>query len=650
MKKKVFKWLAGLSLLLLLGVAGFLLLATRGADMALTGTRLLPTKSLASEVPGNPERNAYFGDLHVHTGYSMDANIFGNTLTPRQAYRFAQGEEMEISGSGIRQRIGTPLDFAAVTDHAQGTGVVSLCHTPGSGVYWSLDCIGVRYRLLLMFPRVVKANTQQAGQQARYLPGPCGVDGARCLQAAGDVWRDTQNAANEYYRPGKFTTLIGFEYSPSLQLGGMLHRNVIFRDASVPEVTFSAADGFTEDLLRWVDTRCTGPCKALVIPHNPNFSWGLMFGGANSDASGATAQGIALRAKYDRLVEVFQTKGSSECARGVGNSDEECGFENLFPACTPEQAAVDPGTGQHAARCVTANDMVRNLLRQGLLQESKSGINPYKMGFVASTDNHNGLAGDTGQRHYNGNIAPNDSSPELRLGVKETLAAKASGIPLLRTNPGGLTGVWAERNTRESLFDGLHRRETWGTSGTRVKVRFFAGFDLQPDLQRQSDWLSTAYRLGVPMGADLPPSKSAKPPRFAVWAQRDANSAPLQRIQVVKGWIEGDSSKEQVFDVACSDGLAPDARSHRCADNGAKVDLSDCSISRDKGAAELATVWTDPDFKPGASAFYYVRVLENPVCRYSQFDALRLGVAHPQGVAPTIQERAWTSPIWYRPE
>ena len=152
------------------------------------------------------------------------------------------------------------------------------------------------------------------------------------------------------------------------------------------------------------------------------------------------------------------------------------------------------------------------------------------------------------------------------------------------------------------------------------------------------------------MGADLPPSKSAKPPRFAVWAQRDANSAPLQRIQIVKGCIEGDSSKEQVFDVACSDGLAPDARSHRCADNGAKVDLSDCSISRDKGAAELATVWTDPDFKPGASAFYYVRVLENPVCRYSQFDALRLGVAHPQGVAPTIQERAWTSPIWYRPE
>jgi hypothetical protein len=647
MMKKLLKWLAALLVLLLLGAAGFLLLAKRGANMSLAGTQLTPATVGALAVQGNPERDAYFGDLHLHTGYSMDANIFGNTVTPRQAYQFAKGEALEISGTGIQQRIRSPLDFAAVTDHAQGMGMVSLCHTPGSGAYWTLDCIGLRYKLLAMFPRIVKVNTQEESRHAQYLPGPCGGDGLTCVAAAGDVWRDTRNAANEHNQPGKFTTLIGFEYSPSLQLGGMFHRNVIFRDASVPDTVFSAADGFTEDLLRWVDTRCTGPCKALVIPHNPNFAWGMMFGDTQSDAKASSPESRALRVKYDRLVEVFQAKGSSECTRGVGNTDEECGFENIFPACKDGEDAINLKTGQHQPRCIGSNDMVRNILRKGLLEEKKLGSNPYKLGFVASTDNHNGLTGDTSERGYNGHAAPNDATPELRLGQKETLVSKAVGYSLNKLNPGGLTGVWAEQNTREFIWDALYRRESWGTSGTRIRLRFFGGFDMPANLHRQTDMVKTAYKLGVSMGGDLNAAPSGGVPSFVVWAQRDANSAPLQRLQIVKGWVDGDTTYERVFDVACSDGLRPDGKTHRCPDNGAKVNLNDCSISQDKGAAELATSWSDPDFKPSASAFYYVRVLENPVCRYSQYDAIKLGVTHPGSSPATIQERAWSSPIWY---
>jgi len=647
MLKKLFKWLAALLLLVLLGAGGFLLFAQHDPDMVLSATKVAVPEAPLQGTAASSERNAYFGELHLHTAYSLDANVFGTNVDPRAAYRFAQGAPIEIDHTGIRQRIVTPLDFAAVTDHAEGIGLMSQCYTPHSGSYWSLDCIGIRYKVLLIFPRLFKANVQDGANRAIYLPGPCGKDGRKCINAAGGVWEDIQNAANEQYQPGKFTTFIGFEYSPTLLNGGMLHRNVIFRGAKVPETVFGASDGFVEDLMRWLDARCTGSCKALSIPHNSNFSWGLMFGNTNADATPVTRENLALRAKYERLVEIFQAKGSSECVRGVGSSDEECGFENIFPACKPGEEAINARTGQHTARCVAPGDTVRQVLAKGLLDEKKWGFNPYKLGFVAATDNHNGLAGDTSERGYNGHAAPNDSTPEMRLGTKDTIVSKTLGFSMTGLNPGGLTGVWAEQNTRESIWDGLYRRESWGTSGTRVRVRFFGGFDLPANLHQQTDMVKTAYDKGVPMGGDLSAAPAGKAPSFLVWALRDANSAPLQRLQIVKGWVEGASTKEQVFDVACSDGLTPDAKTHRCPDNGAKVNLSDCSISQDKGAAELSTTWTDPDFNPAASAFYYVRVLENPVCRYSQFDAIKLGVTHPAGFPATIQERAWSSPIWY---
>ena len=297
----------------------------------------LAPQPAADRPAGNPQKNAYFGETHLHTSYSMDANLFGTKNDPRMAYRFAKGEEVSLPESGLTQRLVAPLDFAAVTDHAEGLGMYSQCATPGSGSYWSIDCIGMRHQVLLLFPRLFKVNIQSGATPAHYPPSGCGDDGQLCIRAAKDVWQDTINAANEAYQPGKFTSFIGFEYSPTLVDGGMLHRNVIFRSDAVPDSVFAAGDGFVEDLLRWLDTRCTGACQALSIPHNPNFSWGLMFGQSNADATPLTREKLALRARYEKLVEIFQAKGSSECARGMGNNDEQCGFENLglAPAAWP---------------------------------------------------------------------------------------------------------------------------------------------------------------------------------------------------------------------------------------------------------------------------------------------------------------------------
>lgn len=646
--KKFLKIFAALLVILVLSVVGFLLFAEHDPDMVVNASKRIEGEFDESAIQSNPNRNAYFGELHLHTTTSLDSNIFGNKMGAREAYRFAKGEEMPIGRTGQTQKITEPLDFAAVTDHAEGLGLMSQCYTKDSGAYWTLDCIGLRYKILPLFPRMVASLKQDGTTLSAYNPVACGFMGKKCKHAAVGVWEDMQSAANEHYQPGKFSTFMGFEYSPTLQNTGMMHRNIIYRGADVPHNVFSASDGFVEDLMRWLDQECTGNCKALSIPHNPNFSWGLMFGDYNSDSRPLRQEDLLLRAKYERLVEVFQAKGSSECASGLMNNDEECAFENIFPVCTPEQEKLNPLNKQHAGRCVSANDMVRTTLRKGLQDEKKWGFNPYQLGLIASTDNHNGLSGDSSEKGYKGHGAPSDSTPEKRLGVESSIVSKTLGFPMAAINPGGLAGVWAERNTRGSIWDALHRRETWGTSGTRVKVRFFGGYDLPADLHTRKDMVPTAYKIAVPMGETLKPSATGQSPSFAVWAVRDIHSAPLQKIQIVKAWVEGDTTQEQVFDVACSDGIEPDPVSHRCADNGAKVNLKDCSISEDKGAAELANTWKDPTFKPEQSAFYYVRVLENPVCRFSQRDAIEKNLPHPAGFAQTIRERAWTSPIWYK--
>ncbi len=650
MLKKILRWGAVVLSVLAMLLAVLWVVAEYRARIRIEAARQPGQPAAAVPRPDpNPLRNAYFGETHLHTSLSLDAGVMGTENTPRMAYRFAKGEEVELGQSGLRQRLVAPLDFAAVTDHAEGMGSYAQCSRTDSGSYWSLNCMGMRYQLLLIYPRLFAMVRQVGKQTGKYDESMCGPRGTGCMAAARSVWEDVQAAANEAYQPGKFTSFIGFEYSPSLDAGGMLHRNVIFRSPVVPDRAFNAFDGFAEDMLRWLDASCTGECQALSIPHNPNWSWGLMFGDTNSDTTPADRANLALRAKLETLVEVFQAKGSSECAAGLGSNDEQCGFENMWPACQPGEQQIDPASGLHARRCVAANDMVRTVLRKGLLEEQKLGFNPYKFGFVAGTDNHNGTPGDTSENTYQGHAGSVDNDPRVRLGLESNVVSRALKASPHLLNPGGLTGVWAEENTREAIFDGMKRKETFGTSGTRLRVRLFGGFDFAAALHRQPDMVQQAYRRGVPMGGDLKRAAPGQALSLLMWAMRDPNSAPLQRIQVVKGWVANGQTYEKVYDVACSDGVKADPASARCRDNGATVKLADCTISQDKGAAELATTWRDPDFHAGQAAFYYVRVLENPVCRYTQHDANRLGIAVPAGVAATIQERAWTSPIWYTP-
>ena len=591
--------------------------------------------------------------MHIHTAYSFDSYIFGNPLGPDDAYRFAQGEPVTLYGGETKQ-LKHPLDFVAITDHAEFLGELNLCTTPGSASYDAEICKQMRQYNVASFAALARSVT--ARDRMKQI---CGPQGERCAAAVGNLWSQVRANANRNYKPGTFTTLIGYEFSANTptaeftdpdaktrsDVPGMLHRNVIFRSDTVPARPFSAYEGSGEDLHKWLEARCTGDCDVLTIPHNSNYSWGRFFwSGKNSDGSAWTQDILERRARIEPLVEIFQIKGSSECMAGMGLTDEECGFENAVPACP---------AGQEDA-CASANSFVRTALVKGLQVERTLGVNPFKYGFVAATDTHNGTPGATEESDYKGHLGQLDYTAGRRMGYSEDVGpdgkrAKSGKFPYLMFNPGGLTGVWAQRNTRGAIFDALKSRETYGTSGTRIRVRFFGSFDYPADLHRKPDLLRVAYAKGVPMGGDLSGTKTGRAPRFVVWATRDPDSAPLQKIQIIKGWVEQGVNKSRTFDVVCSDGIKPDARTGLCADNGARVDLATCTYARDKGAAELATTWTDPAFDPKTRAVYYVRVLEDPSCRYSTWDAMRLGVTPDKNWSPTVKERAWTSPIWYTP-
>jgi len=602
-------------------------------------------------VPANPAKNAYFGELHLHTAYSLDSYIFGNPNSPDAAYKFAQGEPVTLYGGETKQ-LRHPLDFVAITDHAEFLGELALCTNPGSAVYNGPACKGIRAFDMMQFGKIAASVTAKKRRD-----DICGADGKACIDAIKDTWTKVQANAARYYKPGTFTTLIGYEYSanipgtvigtsgkdnPRANVPGMLHRNVIFRTDHVPDTVFSAYEGSGEALMKWLEEKCTGACRALTIPHNSNYSWGRFFWeGKNSDGSPWTRDILDRRARIEPLVEIFQIKGSSECMAGIGLTDEECGFENSVPPCPPGETD----------QCGGENSFVRDAIVRGLAVDEKLGVNPFKYGFVGATDNHDGTPGATEENDFKGHLGQQDNTPEKRLGVKPGVAVDdghgESGAAYMRFSTGGLTGVWAEKNTREAIWDALSRRETYGTSGTRIRVRFFGSFDYPADLHKNADLVKTAYARGVPMGGDL--KGKGKAPRFVVWATRDPDSAPLQKIQIVKGWVENGKNMAKIYDVACSDGISADPKTGACADNGASVDIATCQVAPGKGAPELSATWTDPAFDPKMRAVYYVRVLEDPVCRWSTYDAHRLHVDPPKAVPATIKERAWTSPIWYTP-
>jgi hypothetical protein len=614
--------------------------AASGTLRASVNNQPVPGKPRPS---ANPLRNAYFGDLHVHTSWSLDAYSFGNRNDPRAAYRFGLGEPITIPG-GIKTQLRAPLDFMAVTDHDMWLGEISLCTDPQEPSYNTSTCQDLRSsdRKLggsAMWRLSAGSFSNPAVRSAEVCGSAVPDEKSKCFKRAQSVWQKIQGNADEFYQPGKFTTFAGFEWTAGFKRVGMLHRNVIFRGGKLPDTIYSAVDfnNSPERLWKWLEQACTGDCQVLSIPHNTNFGWGRDFDTKNSDGSPFTTEGLERRAKTEPLVEIFQSKGNSECSPGLGTNDEQCNFEQVFKPCLPGEDAF----------CAVGRDYVRNALKTGLLLEQQYGVNPFKYGFIGSTDNHSSTPGATDESNWNGSSGGGDNNAKARL---QPRISKEFPVKAAAFNPGGLAGVWAEENTRESIFDALKRRESFATSGTRIRVRFFAGWNYPADLDKSHDLLDQAYKDGVPMGADLPHKPSdAQSPRLVVWATKDPNSASLQKIQIVKGWAEGGQTFEQVYDVVCSDGLRPDESTHRCPDNGASVNLNDCSYPAEKGAVELSGTWSDPDFKASDRAFYYARVFENPTCRWSTHDAIAAKMKLPDDVPATIQERAWSSPIWYTP-
>jgi hypothetical protein len=604
----------------------------------------------------NRMRNVYFGDLHVHTTLSFDAHSFDVRTTQPQAYRFARGEAVMLPpldehGQGTQPlRLDRPLDFAAITDHSEFLGEVELCITPGSPTYDSPSC--QTYRAGGNVASTIFGFQTALSPPAR-LPDICGTDGRQCLTEAAGVWgRIQQAAADAYDRTAAcgFTSFVAYEYTGTKAVS-TLHRNVIFRNDHVPFPTSVFEQPTAQGLWTELRTTCaTGDadCDVLAIPHNSNESNGKMFLIEYPGASGVDDQRTQaeLRGAMEPLVEIYQHKGDSECSNGLagimGAPDEQCEFEKRrrppFDDCGDGTGAF----GTITLGCVSRRDFVRGALLEGLKEDQRLGTNPLRLGIVASTDTHNGTPGAVTEDSFLGHRGTDDGTPAARLGEGQFYLGG------YRFSPGGLAAVWAEENSRPALFDALRRREVYGTSGPRITVRFFGGWSLGSGLCGDPNLVETAYLQGVPMGGFLAVAPSgAGAPSFLVSALRDPGTGarpgtPLQRIQIVKGWLADGEPHQQVYDGAGD------------ANDGATVNDTTC-LQSGPGFDSLCTVWTDPDFDPSARAFYYVRVLENPSCRWSTFacNALPPDQRPPSCTDPsvprTIQERAWTSPIWYRP-
>jgi hypothetical protein len=471
---------------------------------------------------------------------------------------------------------------------------------------------------------------------AKILPG---VDAKPITKSA---WQKEIDAANSNYSPGKFTTFIAYEWS-STPDGANLHRNVFFKGDRAPAPFSSTDSNKPEDLWRYLEHNRSNGIEAIAIAHNGNASNGLMYDWKDSDGRPIDATYAQRRALNEPLTEISQGKGQSETHPQLSPNDEFAGFEVFDHLLVSAQRSAVHGS------------YVRDAYGRGLLIQQLVGTNPYKFGVVGASDYHNGLSTST-QDSYAGTIGGLDPVKVLAEAdaVKKKIAASglSKGIgDLLDTSPGNLTGVWAEQNTRESIFDALRRKETFATSGTKIKVRFFGSWDYPDNLPKTEDWVKTAYARGVPMGGDLPVSKALKKsPRFAIWAVKDPNAANLDRAQVIKVWPEDGGYREKIFDVALSGERKVNPKTGKAPAVGTTVDLQTATYTNNIGASQLATVWKDPEFNPRAPAVYYLRVLEIPTPRWSTIVAVKRGQHPPEGVAATIQERAWASPIWYTPQ
>ena len=619
----------------------------------------------------------------MHTKYSFDAYVFGVTASPDDAYRYAKGEAI-MHPLGYEMKLREPLDFYSVTDHGFYMGMIQAFADTSSDIS-KLDFAKPFHNL----NREDNLTVESAGERSNIFSSILGAAIiqpypdwhpkiikawlSRNVQAAlksfdydihKSAWADVARSANEHNDPGNFTTFIGYEFTTSTNIeGGNLHRNVIFESSKASIRPWTRIDSLNpEDLWTWQDLLRDKGIDTISMPHNSNGSNGQMFEMESFKGDAIDILYSEKRMRNEPIVEVTQVKGTSETHPLLSPDDDWADFEIMDVRVGSRPPTYSKPSGGY----------VREAYLNGLTLEFTKQGNPYKFGLIGSSDTHTG-AGAFDESDYWSKVGLLDGDPENRGSVplteenvdrlKEYMAAFNQPISTIKLDQGeyantgftqwgasGLAVAWAEENTRESIFQAFKRKETFATTGSRIAVRFFGGYDLSSIDLNSDSLVSQAYQKGVTMGGDLL-NDNNKTPEFIVWAQRDKNGAPLQRIQIIKGWMDSNSGRpsEYVYDVACSDGLSVDPLTNRCPDNGARVNISDCSISKNVGSTELKTIWKDPDFNPLDKSFYYVRVLENPTCRWSTWDAIKRGFKPREDLHETIQERAWSSPIWYSP-
>jgi hypothetical protein len=585
-----------------------------------------------STTPAAPPRVLLFGDLHIHTSLSADAFSTGVRALPDDAYRYAKGEEIQ-HGAGYPTRLKRALDFAAVTDHAEYLGSMreflnpqsELSKLPLATLFASSDPADAFKALM-----AIAADASEDGKLEKMLDLP---------EVGSAAWKQVIDAAERHNEPGRFSTLIGYEWTSTPDETN-LHRNVIFRTSAVPPLPFSRLDSEKpEDLWAFLDAQRAKGIEGMAIPHNSNASDGRMFARTTSDGAPVDAAWARTRLLNEPVVEMVQIKGQSEAHPLLSADDEFADFE-LWNARMSGKAMPPPSQ--------PAGSYVRDALKTGLAIGAETGVNPYRFAMIGSSDSHN-ASSPVEEDNYHGKLARLDGTPKQRLErLAKNAPAVAAGVGTAYS-AAGLAAVWAEENRRESVYDALRRRETYATSGTRIALRVFAGWEFPLSLTEETDFVDRGYAGGVPMGGDLPAAPTgAKAPRIAIAASRDPQGANLDRVQVVKGWLDAaGNTHESIHDVAWSAGREPDAVTGKLPPVGNTVDVARASYGNDIGAAELHAVWEDPDFDPAQAAFWYVRVLEIPTPRWSTYDAKAEGIPAP---APaTIQERAWSSPIWYQP-
>ncbi|MGB3223935.1 MAG: DUF3604 domain-containing protein [Desulforhopalus sp.] len=649
MKKTVFRS-ALLATVMMCGLALPVLAAER-SDVGVAGAaskealeKVYPAKMPYSPYAGrNFPTRPLFGDTHIHTGYSMDAGAFGARLGPRDAYRFARGEEI-TSNTGQPVKLSRPLDFLVVADHSDGMGFFPLLMGGDSKLMASEQ--GKRWYDQIKGGKGAEAaiNIIQSFGLGK-MPDGFPLPGTKAYRSA---WQETINAAEAYNDPGRFTALIGYEWTSNEQ-GNNLHRNVIFREDGdrarlvEPYTTLKPlGSGNPEDLWKWMAAaEEKSGSELLAIAHNGNLSNGTMFPTIEAFGKDLDKNYVETRAKWERLYETTQTKGTGEAHPYLSANDEFANFEIW------DKGNLDGSTVK--TKDMLQHEYAREALKNGLALETKLGTNPYKFGLIGSSDAHTALAA-MGEDNFFGKTAPQEPSAERM--TNTFFKHPKTGVTIMDWEVGasGFAAVWAAENTRQAIFDAMHRRETYATTGPRMTVRFFGGWDYQPEDANNRMPAAVGYAKGVPMGGDLSKAPESKAPTFIAAALKDAIGANLDRIQIIKGWVDNNGQlQERIYDVAVSGGRTIEADGRCKTEVGSTVDIANATWTNTIGAPELITVWKDPDFDPALKAFYYMRVLEIPTPRWTAYDAKRFGTKPLPGTTMTLQERAYTSPIWYTP-